>query len=191
MNRALKTSLVCLLTLSAQAALAKERIRFDCELKLVGKSKELEEFVLRPNESTQQFVTPERKFFIDLKEVQIAVEEEQPAPPAAPGQPAPPPPPPIIKQEPGLRLILWVYSDFTAKYESTETLLAKELTDEPLAVRRMEVVAPAGAKAGTKEDYQLVCNRLDKVTIPKIVIPDVHKRPKKKKLPTQKEIDEI
>lgn len=177
----------------AEAAV-KERIRFDCSLYRIGRDKELEEFVLRLGEATQQFVTPERKYFIDIKEVQIAVEVPQEAPPAPepkPGEKPLPPPaplPPVIKQEPGLQVTLAVYTDFLAKYESTENLLGRASQEFPIDTREMAVMAKA---ADASEGYEVKCTRLDKVTIPKIEVDPHGSKKKKKKLPTQKEIDNI
>jgi hypothetical protein len=139
---------------------AKERIRFDCSLFQDQREKPLEEFVLRLNESTQQLVTPERKFFIDLKESQIKTYENT-----------------VEKSAPALKLTLWVYDDFTAKYESQEHLMAKASQDfiENSKFMKVEAVHQHDQKV---EAYRLECTRLERVIIPKHLAPQ-----KKKKKP--------
>jgi len=149
---------------------AKERIRFDCELyKMDPKNsgekpekKPMKDFVLRINESTQQFVTPERKFFIDLKASQIKTYENS-----------------IEKTVEAMKLILWVYDDFTAHYESQEHLMAKASQDfvEDTRFMKVEAVHQLGQKV---ESYRVECTRLEKINIPKHLTPR-----KKKKSPSR------
>lgn len=123
-------------------------------------TKPIEEFVLRVNESTQQFVTPERKYFIDLKDSQIRTFENN-----------------IEKSAAALKLVLWVYSDFTAKYESQENLLAKASQDFLEDSQFMKVEA-VHQQADRVENFRLECTRLERVNIPKLGTP-VKKKKKK------------
>jgi len=120
----------------------------------------IEEFVLRINESTQQFVTPERKYFIDLKESQIKTFENN-----------------VEKSAAALRLVLWVYSDFAAKYESQESLMAKASQDflEDSKFMKLEAVHQ---EADHVESFRIECTRLERVNIPKMDKP-VKKKKKK------------
>ncbi len=157
-NRMMISILIALYRLKTVEA--KELIRFDCSLFQNQNEKPLEEFILRINESTQQFVTPERKFFIDLKESQIKTYENN-----------------VEKSTEALKLILWVYDDFTAKYETQEHLMTKASQDfvESSKFMKVEAVYQRDQKV---ESYRLECTRLEKVVIPKHLAPQ-----KKKKRP--------
>lgn len=144
--------LMLALTSTTPTAMAEKSGRYGCVL--TSKSgAELESLMMTPQNEIHQYVTPDRKFFIELKKAIVS----SPNPPS--GQLVP---------KNVIRLRVSLYSDFAAHYGSTAGLLDQQSRDftetEPELLLEVNSRAPAPV-----ETFKLKCTRLIDVNLPKIL----------------------
>ena len=144
--------LVLALTSTTTTAKAEKSGRYGCVLSSKSGA-ELESLMMIPQNEIHQYVTPERKFFIEMKKAVVS-------------SPNPPSPQPVQKNV--IRLSVSLYSDFSAHYGSTAGLLDQKSRDfaetEPELLLEVSSRAPAPV-----ETFKLKCTRLIDVNLPKIL----------------------